>query len=115
MLWGCLLAMIVWSFIQLVFPAGPIGRTIFSLLGALLFRWARAGGRAGTVTPGRPTRPARQLRRDAHSPHPSCPPCCSAYLVFDTQLLIRRFELDDYSECLLCLLRQLAARRRMWA
>jgi FtsH-binding integral membrane protein len=57
MLFGCLLAMIVWSFIQLFFPPGPVGRTIFALLGAFLF---------------------------------------SAYLVFDTQLLITRFDLDDY-------------------
>ncbi|KAI7842402.1 hypothetical protein COHA_004041 [Chlorella ohadii] len=38
MLWGCLLAMIVWSVIQLFFPPGPIGSTIFALLGAFLFR-----------------------------------------------------------------------------
>ncbi|EFN57628.1 hypothetical protein CHLNCDRAFT_59619 [Chlorella variabilis] len=56
-LYGCLLAMVVWSFIQLIFPPGPVGRTIFALLGAILF---------------------------------------SFYLVFDTQLLISRFDLDDY-------------------
>ena len=38
MLWGCLLAMIVWGFIQIFFPPGPIGNTIFALLGAFLFR-----------------------------------------------------------------------------
>lgn len=38
MLWGCLLAMVVWSVIQIFFPPGPVGRTIFSLLGAILFR-----------------------------------------------------------------------------
>lgn len=57
MLWGCLMAMIVWSVVQIFWPPGPVGRTIFSLLGALLF---------------------------------------SAYLVFDTQLLIQRYDLDDY-------------------
>jgi FtsH-binding integral membrane protein len=57
MLFGCLTAMIVWSIIQLFFPPGPIGSTIFALLGAFLF---------------------------------------SAYLVFDTQLIIQRFDLDDY-------------------
>ncbi len=86
MLWGCLMAMIVWSVVQvgvlhagaqlagrwagsgafghagprcadargfpvhtmpqIFWPPGPVGRTIFSLLGALLFRWgaiARGG------------------------------------------------------------------------
>lgn len=57
MLFCCLNAMIIWSIIQLFFHPGPVGRTIFALLGAILF---------------------------------------SAYLVLDTQMLISRFELDDY-------------------
>lgn len=57
MLSGCLMALIVWSFVQMFWPPGPVGSTIFALLGAMLF---------------------------------------SAYLVFDTQLLIQRYDLDDY-------------------
>jgi FtsH-binding integral membrane protein len=51
--------MVMWSFIQLLFGAyvGPAGRTVFALLGAILF---------------------------------------SAYIVFDTEQLIARFDLDDY-------------------
>lgn len=37
MLFGCLWALIIWSFVQIFLKPGPIGRTIFSLLGALLF------------------------------------------------------------------------------
>ena len=78
---GCLTAMIIWSFVQLFFPPGPVGSTIFSLMGAMMF---------------------------------------SAYLILDTQLLIARFEIDDYvwasitlylgtkreapGQCMLCLL-----------
>ncbi|PSC76224.1 BI1 isoform A [Micractinium conductrix] len=57
MLWGCLWALIIWSVIQIFWPPGPVGRTIFSLLGAVLF--------------------------------------CGC-LVFDTQLLIQRYDMDDY-------------------
>lgn len=37
MLFCCLNAMIIWSIIQLFFHPGPVGRTIFALLGAILF------------------------------------------------------------------------------
>ena len=58
MLAGCLWALILWSVIQLFWPPGPVGQTIFALLGAMLF---------------------------------------SAYIVFDTQLIIARVSLlDDY-------------------
>lgn len=54
---GLLWAMLAWGLFQIFFHPGPVARTIFSLLGALLF---------------------------------------SAYLVFDTQLLIQRVGLDEY-------------------
>jgi protein lifeguard len=56
-LFSSLWALIAWSFIQLWFPPGPVGSTIFSLLGAMIF---------------------------------------SAYIVFDTHLLIQRFPVDEY-------------------
>lgn len=37
MLFGCLMAVLVWSVIQLFWPPGPVGSTIFSLIAALLF------------------------------------------------------------------------------
>lgn len=49
--------MLLWGVIQLFFHPGPVARTVYALLGALLF---------------------------------------AGYLVLDTQLLIQRFELDDY-------------------
>lgn len=51
--------MVMWSFLQLLFGAyfGPAGRTVFALLGAIVF---------------------------------------SGYIVFDTEQLIARFDLDDY-------------------
>jgi protein lifeguard len=36
-LFSALWALIIWSFLQLVFKPGPVGQTIFSLLGALVF------------------------------------------------------------------------------
>jgi FtsH-binding integral membrane protein len=36
-LFSALWALIIWSFLQLVFKPGPVGETIFSLLGALVF------------------------------------------------------------------------------
>lgn len=57
MLFAGLWALIAWSFIQLFFSPGPIARTVFSLLGALLF---------------------------------------SAYIVFDTHMLISRNGIDEY-------------------
>lgn len=52
-LWG----LVIWGFFQMFFPVGPVGTTIFALLGAVVF---------------------------------------SGYIVFDTHLLIARFDLDDY-------------------
>ena len=51
--------MVMWSFLQLLFGAyfGPAGRTVFALLGAVVF---------------------------------------SGYIIFDTEQLIARFDLDDY-------------------
>ena len=37
MLFASLWALIIWSFIQLFFSPGPVARTIFALLGAILF------------------------------------------------------------------------------
>lgn len=49
--------LVIWGFFQMFLPVGPIGRTIFALIGAVVF---------------------------------------SGYIVFDTHLLIARFDLDDY-------------------
>ena len=59
LLHAALCAMVMWSFLQLLFGAyfGPAGRTVFALLGAIVF---------------------------------------SGYIIFDTEQLIARFELDDY-------------------
>lgn len=57
MLFASLWALIIWSFVQIFFHPGPVARTVFSLLGALLF---------------------------------------SAYVVFDTWLVIARVDLDDW-------------------
>ena len=56
---AALFALVMWSFAQLLFGAflGPAGRTVFALLGAIVF---------------------------------------SGYIVFDTEQLIARFDLDDY-------------------
>lgn len=32
-----LFALVAWSFIQIFFPVGPVGETIFSLFGAVIF------------------------------------------------------------------------------
>lgn len=37
LLGSALWAMIIWSFVQIFFRPGPLGQTIFSLIGALLF------------------------------------------------------------------------------
>lgn len=37
MLFGCLMALIVWSVFQIFLPPGPVQNTIFSLLGSILF------------------------------------------------------------------------------
>ena len=37
MLFGCLMALLVWSLFQIFFPPGPVQNTIFSLLGSILF------------------------------------------------------------------------------
>ena len=37
MLFGCLMALLVWSVFQIFFPSGPVQNTIFSLLGSILF------------------------------------------------------------------------------
>eukprot|EP00884_Botryococcus_braunii_P000946 jgi/Botrbrau1/10852/Bobra.0025s0030.1 len=50
-------ALVLWSFIQLFLPVGPLAKTIFALFGAVIF---------------------------------------SMYVVFDTHMLIERYELDDY-------------------
>lgn len=97
MLWGCLLAMIVWGFIQLFFPPGPVGSTIFALLGAFLFSAYLVGARGECVWTTALVFVARA----------SATPCCKPPIhhalhgypvcqVFDTQLLIARFDLDDY-------------------
>lgn len=49
--------LVIWGFFQMFFPVGPVGRTVFALIGAVVF---------------------------------------SGYIVFDTHLLIARFDLDDY-------------------
>lgn len=49
--------LVIWGFFQLFFPVGPVGRTVYALIGAVVF---------------------------------------SGYIVFDTHLLIARFDLDDY-------------------
>jgi protein lifeguard len=36
-LFGGLLVLVIWGFIQVFFPLGPIGRMIFALIGALIF------------------------------------------------------------------------------
>ncbi|KAK9835412.1 hypothetical protein WJX81_007898 [Elliptochloris bilobata] len=57
MLFTCLWAFVAWSFLQIVFPMPPVGKTIFALLGAVLF---------------------------------------SLYIIYDTEQLISRHDLDDY-------------------
>ncbi|KAK9823300.1 hypothetical protein WJX72_001740 [[Myrmecia] bisecta] len=52
-----LCSLVMWSFIQLLFPVGPASRTVFALLGAIIF---------------------------------------SGYIVFDTDQLIQRYDLDQY-------------------
>lgn len=37
MLFGCLMALLVWSVFQIFLPPGPVQNTIFSLLGSILF------------------------------------------------------------------------------
>ncbi len=37
MLFGCLMAFMVWSVFQIFLPPGPVQNTIFSLLGSILF------------------------------------------------------------------------------
>ncbi len=37
MLFGCLMALLVWTVFQIFFPPGPVQNTIFSLLGSILF------------------------------------------------------------------------------
>lgn len=37
MLFGCLMAVFVWGILQIFFPPGPVGRTIYSLVVAVLF------------------------------------------------------------------------------
>ena len=37
MLFGCLMALLVWSLFQMFLPPGPVQNTIFSLLGSILF------------------------------------------------------------------------------
>ncbi len=37
MLFGCLMALLVWSIFQIFLPPGPVQNTIFSLLGSILF------------------------------------------------------------------------------
>lgn len=37
MLFGCLMALMVWSVFQIFLPPGPVQNTIFSLLGSILF------------------------------------------------------------------------------
>lgn len=50
--------LVIWGFFQMFFPVGPVGRTIYALIGAVVF---------------------------------------SGYIVFDTHLLIARFDLDGAS------------------
>ncbi len=37
MLFGCLMALLVWTIFQIFLPPGPVQNTIFSLLGSILF------------------------------------------------------------------------------
>lgn len=57
MLFASLWGLIIWGFFQMFFDVGPVGRTIYALLGAVIF---------------------------------------SGYIVFDTHMLIARYDLDDY-------------------
>ena len=88
-LYGCLLAMLVWSVIQIFWPPGPVGRTIFALMGSFLFRWGAAGRNRHACTAASTLATSTSLACLARLAR-------SCYLVFDIQLLIQRMDLDEY-------------------
>ena len=86
-----LICLVAWSFLQVFFPLGPVGQTIYALFGAIVF-----SGYAHTPAP-------------VHCDSVACGCVCKQtiellsssgglprWLIFDTHLLIEKFTYDQY-------------------